>query len=452
MNGKLLDSNKTIPFIHFLNGIIVFSILFFTPKIGYSQNPISPPGFYFVDPSAKVFNDGKLYVYGSTDENPNYYCSGSHDILYTENMIDWNISKNVFASKGVNDQVPYNDAVLFAPDAIKVADTYYLYYCQPYLQAPEGVATSKNPLGPFINGEKIDLKGHNQIDPSVFIDDDGAAYYLWGQFNLKMAKLNAGMKTIDARTLQKNIITEKNHYFHEGAYLTKRQGIYYLVYSDISREDKPTSIGYATSTSPFGPYTYRGVIIDNNGANPNSWNNHGSIIEYKNQWYVFYHRSTHGVRTMRKACVEKIIFLEDGSISEVEMTSQGAGPPLKATTKIDAAVACLLHGNVRIKKESDINEILSEFKNKDAAIYKYLDFGDGVSTLKIRVKSILGGKLNVYSDKPWNKKLATLKVQANKDWQTIIVPVKNETGIHALWLEASGSDGELFEIDWFQFD
>ncbi len=434
------------------NRVIVFSLLLFCPFALKAQNPISPPGVYIADPSAKVFGDGKLYIYGSTDESKERYCSGKHDVLYTENMVDWQLKEYVFASKGSNDQVPYNDAVLFAPDAIKKNDMYYLYYCQPYIQAPEGVASSISPLGPFTNGEKIDLKGHNQIDPSVFMDDDGTAYYLWGQFNLKMAKLNPDMKTIDSLTLQKDIITEKNHFFHEGAFLTKRHGIYYLVYADMSREDKPTCLGYATSNSPFGPYKYGGVIIDNDGSNPGNWNNHGSIASFNNQWYVFYHRSTHGVRTMRKACVEKINFMEDGSIPEVEMTSQGAGLPLNAKNKIDAASACLLHGNVRVEKNFEANEILSKFQNTDDAIYKYLDFGTGITSIKLHIKSISGGQLSIYSDNPWSKKLATLILEANRDWSTITIPVKNETGVHALWFVASGSDGNLFEMDWFQFN
>jgi hypothetical protein len=35
----------------------------------------------------------------------------------------------------------------------------------------------------------------------------------------------------------------------------------------------------------------------------------------------------------------------DGSINEVEMTSQGAGSPLKADQETDAARACLLYGD-----------------------------------------------------------------------------------------------------------
>jgi helix-turn-helix protein len=150
--------------------------------------------------------------------------------------------------------------------------------------------------------------------------------------------------------------------------------------------------------------------------------------------------------------VERISFLEDGSIPEVEMTSQGAGLPLPAKSQIDAASACLLQGNVRIEKESESNEILSKFKNKDVAIFKYLDFGNGVNSISIRIKALEGGQLNIYSDKPWHKKLATLTIASNQDWQTLSFPVKSEAGIHALWLESLGNNDNLFEIDWFQFN
>jgi beta-xylosidase len=114
-----------------------------------AQNPIVPAGVYIADPSARVWKDGKLYIYGSTDESPDYYCSYRHDILSTSDLKTWTITKDVFASKGDKDQVPYNDALLFAPDVAFKNGTYYMYYCQPDKSNSEGVATSKSPLGPL---------------------------------------------------------------------------------------------------------------------------------------------------------------------------------------------------------------------------------------------------------------------------------------------------------------
>lgn len=418
-----------------------------------AQNPICPEGMYFADPSARVF-DGKLYLYGSTDESCDYYCSWHHDVLSTANMNEWQIYRDVFASLGANDGVHYNNSLLFAPDCAERDGIYYLYYCQPDPENAEGVAVSESPGGPFTCAEPLNTGEHNEIDPAVFIDDDGTAYYLWGQFSLKMAKLETGMTDLDLSTVKDSVLTESGHFFHEGAYMAKRNGIYYIVYADISREDKPTCIGYATSRKPMGPYVYGGVIIDNDGCNPGNWNNHGSIIEFNDRWYVFYHRSTHGCKTMRKACVERISFMDDGSIPEVEMTSQGPGRPLEAKNRTDASRACLLHGNVRIIMEEDGNEILSSFQNGDAAIYKYIDFGNGAETVQIRIRTNNVARIVLSAGKPWEKRIAEYRTgpeSVNGDWQLIEFPVKQLEGKHALWIQCYGDEGDLVDIDWFQF-
>jgi len=419
------------------------------------QNPIVPPGMYIADPSAHVWKDGKLYVYGSRDESPEYYCSWDHHVLYSSDLKTWEIARNVFSSKGDNDQVPYSDRILYAPDCQYKAGTYYLYYCLASNEFTEGVATSSAPTGPFVNGKNIDLYGINQIDPAVFIDDDGQTYYLWGQFTAKMAKLKANMMEIDPSTLRDSVLTESEHFFHEGGYLVKRNGIYYFVYAHMGRANRPTCIGYATSTSPMGPYTYGGVIIDNDHSDPGVWNNHGSIVEFNGQWYVFYHRSTHGSNTMRKACVEPIFFNEDGSIDEVEMTSQGAGPPLNAFGGIDAERACLLFGNVRIQAYDTESEELRQMQNDDKAAYRYVDFGKGASRFMIRVKpGKQGGRIDLTLDQPWHRSIGFVDVPPGNDqqgWVMLEGDLSEVQGVHALWLRFYGEGEDLFSVDWFTF-
>jgi len=422
-----------------------------------AQNPIVPPGVYIADPAAHVWEDGKLFIYGSRDESPNYYCSWRHHVMVTEDMHEWTIHRNTIASKGPNDQVPYNDALLYAPDCMVKDDTYYLYISQPSDHA-EGVATSSSPVGPFMDARPIDTHGYNQIDPAVFIDDDGQAYYMWGQFTMKMAKLKPNMMEIDETTIRDSVITEMQHHFHEGAFMTKRNGIYYLVYADLSRADMPTCIGYATSESPFGPYTYGGVIVDNDRCDPGNWNNHGSIAEFNGQWYVFYHRATHNSKMMRKACVEPITFEPDGSIPEVEMTSQGVGGPLPAMEKIDAGRACTMLGNIRIQLFEPDNEELGEIRHDDRAVFKYIDFADGVDSVTVRVKpGGAAGILALKQDMPWGPKIADVPVPAGtpqSPWRTITAAVNTTTGVHALWLQfwASERGRELdWSVDWLRF-
>lgn len=420
-----------------------------------AQNPISPPGVYIADPSARVWKDGKLYIYGSLDESTNYYCSYRHHVLSTEDMRTWTVHENRFASKGRGDQVEGSDALLFAPDCHYRDGIYYLYFCMPDRHFAEGVATSGNPTGPFRNGRKIELSGYNQIDPAVFIDDDGQAYYIWGQFSAKMAKLKPNMIEIDPETIRDKVLTEEEHFFHEGGFMVKRKGIYYFIYAHMGRANMPTCIGYATSKSPMGPFEYGGVIIDNDHCDPGNWNNHGSIVRFDGQWYVFYHRSTHNSKVMRKACVEPIRFNEDGSIDEVEMTSQGAGRPLKAMTRIEAERACLLYGDIHIRKIEGSNEALAGIASGDKAAFKYIDFGEGVKSITMRIKPLQGtGRIDVAVDQPWSATLGHVKFEAAEgedEWLTLTAPVRNLGGTHALWLRFYGQTDNLCEVDWLQF-
>ena len=422
-----------------------------------AQNPIVPPGIYMADPTARVWNDGRLYIYGSVDESVDFYCSHRYHVLSTTDMADWTIHKNSFSSSGEDDRVSYSDALLYAPDCQLKGDTFYLYYCQPDKHHAEGVAASACPTGPFEKATPINVGEYQQIDPCLFIDNDGEGYYMWGQFTLKMARMHPDMRTIDQNTIVDSVITESEHFFHEGAHMVKRNGIYYLLYAHLGRADMPTCIGYCTSTHPMGPFTYGGVIIDNDHCDPGNWNNHGSIMEFKGQWYVFYHRSTHNSKMMRKACMEPISFNADGSINEAEMTSQGAGPPLSAIRMIPAERACLLQGNVRIRAFREDNEELAGIRNEDRAAFKYIDFGTGVDSILVRVMpGESSGGISFRADMPWGPRIGYLEVPSagdRKDWATLAVSAGEEkvVGVRALWLVFDGDGDELFSVDWLQF-
>lgn len=421
-----------------------------------SQNPIVPPGVYFADPSAHVWADGKLYVYGSRDESPDYYCSWSYHVLSTSDLKTWTIHENSFASKGIGDQVPYSDDFLYAPDAQYRDGIYYLYYCLANQTNTEGVATSSSQTGPFTNGRVLRTSGINQIDPCVFIDDDGQAYYIWGQFTAKMAKLKHNMLEIDSTTIRDHIVTQNEHRFHEGGYMVKRNGIYYFVYAGLSMHDMASCICYSTATSPWGPFKYGGVIVNNDHSDPGNWNNHGSLVEFNGKWYVFYHRATHGCYTMRKACLEPITFNEDGSINEVEMTTQGAAGPLSAFNQMDAERACLLHGNLRIEASSTDNEVLTGIREGDRAAYKYIDFGKGVQRVTFRIApGADAGSISVCLNDPWAWDGTTVQIPGNGDgntWTAVTVPFGAATGVHAVWLRFNTQGNNSFKLDWFRFE
>lgn len=419
-----------------------------------AQNPIVPTGSYMADPSAHQWKDGKVYVYGSRDESKRYYCSPHYDVMVSDDMVNWKMVRDAFSTVAPHDEVPYSDRMLYAPDCIEKDGKFYLFYCLEGGGDDEGTAVADSPIGPFKDGKIV--KGARQIDPSVFIDDDGQAYMTWGQFECKMAKLKPNMREIDPQTIQTAVITEKEHHFHEGSQLIKRNGIYYLIYADISRRGRPTSLGYATATSPFGPYTYRGVIIDNFGSDPVAWNNHGSLVEVNGQWFVFYHRPTDESVMMRKACVEPITFNADGTIDEVEMTTQGAAGPLNPFKEMEAERACYLTGHVRVHQDAMGNEMLDQIRNDDTAAYKYFNFDRTPTTMTISVRPTKGGTIHVYANNLSRPHLCTFKVPASDGKQVLQLTQKimhKLVGKHPVFFRFNGEgDTDLFAIESFKFE
>jgi arabinoxylan arabinofuranohydrolase len=389
------------------------------------RNPVLPVDLHIPDPEAHVMPDGRVYVYGSWDQEENIYCSKEYRVFSSDNMVDWvdhGISFDSSKVPWVHDknapkypgldwtkptpflkkmiekdtkdgklEIPkFPDDMLFAPDAIYRNSKYYLYFCMA--DSSEGVAVAEQPEGPFMNPIQLPCGG---IDPAVFIDDDGQAYFYWGQFYANGAKLKDNMMEFVEGSIVNNIVTEEQHYFHEGSSLRKRGDTYYFVYSSMVR-GKPTSLAYATSKSPLGPFDYRGVIVDNDGCDPQSWNNHGSIEEVNGQWYVFYHRSSQNRQQKRRLCIEPIFFNEDGIIQEVQMTSQGAGRPFGINEKIEANRACQLSGSVYIAPSKNKFEILTGIKDEDFAIYRYVEWKTPVNDISVEATG--SGEIYIYLD------------------------------------------------------
>lgn len=405
-----------------------------------AQNPICPPGVYIADPTARVAPDGKMYIYGSLDESPDHYCSKKYHVLSSPDLQAWTLHRDAFS----------NDQVLYAPDLMRKDGTFYLYYDTP--DGSEYVAVGDRPEGPFRDGVRIE--GPAQIDPNIFVDDDGQAYYFWGQFSAKGAKMNSDLKTLDLSTMRDSILTERAHGFHEGSYVIKRGEWYYYLFADISRNQRPTCLGYAMAKDPFGPYEYKGVVIDNAGCDPEVWNNHGSLVQFGDRWYVLYHRSTHGSRTMRKACIEPIRFNADGTIDEVEMTSQGAGGPLDAFSLVDAARACGLRGHVRITRKDDTHEQLSGIRSGDQAVWKYLEFKRPARRILLGAKALKGGTVLVRADGPDGPVLGTVRIPEGSRKQVFKARIRRLKGVHALWLEfrsATTQEEDLFELETIRF-
>ncbi len=400
--------------------------------LDYAHNPLLPSHIFVPDVEAHAWGDGRIYLYGSMDvQGESGFCSPVHHVYSSQDMIHW-VDHGVAFS--ISDSTWAKDCgVLYAPDCAYRDGWYYLYYCVPDGRC--GVAKSQSPTGPFTDVGQIE--GVLGIDPAVLIDDDGQAYLYWGQLTwCHVARLKENMVEIEQDSICTPLTVEE-HEFHEGSSVKKINGKYYYLFADTHRhgdvdrtDGRPSCLGYAVSDHPMHGFVYGGVIIDNFGCDPEVWNNHGSMECFGGQWYIFYHRSTHGTHSSRHVCAEPICFNADGSISEILQTSSGVGPAIDAAQQIPANLACELSGQVRIAGDcrSDDNLVLSHIANGDTATYRYLHF-EGQDEMRVRVLAPSRLRVELYIDGRYH---AELFAQPNEGYAYVSAPMPALWGTHTV--------------------
>ena len=318
---------------------LIFFLLFSTAAFAQSNPFITH--MYTADPSAHVWADGRLYVYASHDIAPPRGCDlmDEYHVFSTDDMINWTDHGEILRAS----QVPWgkplrnNAKFMWAPDCAYKNGKYYFYFPHPN-QDPWnsnwkiGVAVSDKPASGFkvLDHPMIGLPDNGEIDPCVFVDTDGKAYFYYGGGGKCFgAKLKDNMYEIDGELKPMEGLQD----FHEATWVHKRNGIYYLSYSDNhdNRNDTEGVKGnnrmrYATSKNPLGPWEYKGIYMDPT----DSYTNHGSIVEYKGQWYAFYHNSELSRKNgefndwLRSICVDKLYYNNDGTIKKVIQTGDNS--------------------------------------------------------------------------------------------------------------------------------
>lgn len=282
-----------------------------------AQNPIIR-NIYTADPSAHVWSDGRLYIYPSHDIDPPRGCDlmDQYHVYSTEDMVHWTDHGEILRASQVS-WGRSEGGFMWAPDCAYKNGTYYFYFPHPSgtdwgTTWKIGVATSQLPASDFtVQGYIPGLE--SMIDPCVFVDDDGQAYlYYGGGGTCKGGKLKENMMEIDGSMMSMSGLQD----FHEATWVHKRNGIYYLSYSDNNSKGG-NQMRYATSNKPLGQWTSQGIYMDPTGSSTN----HGSIVEYKGQWYAFYHNSAlSGNDWLRSVCMDSLYYNEDGTIQKVKQT------------------------------------------------------------------------------------------------------------------------------------
>ncbi len=305
------------------------------------------------DPSANVFN-GRLYVYPSHDwdSGASFDDDGGHFEMKDYHVLSLDdVENGEVTDHGVIlalEDIPWAGRQLWDNDVVEKNGKYYLVFSAKDKNDVFhlGVAIADRPEGPF-KAQPDPIRGSYSIDPCVFKDDDGSVYTyfggIWGG-QLQRYKDNKALKNehlpegsepaLPSRVVRMTddmlqfaeeprpvLVVDDNgeplraddpHRFFEASWMHKMNGKYYFSYSTGDTH----LICYAVGDNPYGPFTYKGVILEPVVG----WTTHHSIVEYKGKWYLFHHDCvpSNGVTWLRSLKVKELEIDPSGNIKTMK--------------------------------------------------------------------------------------------------------------------------------------
>jgi len=426
-----------------------------------AQNPIVR-NQYSADPSARVFGD-KVYLYPSHDilategkGRVGWFCMEDYHVFSSSDLTDWT-DHGIIVQQNNIPWVRPNSYSMWAPDCIERNGKYYFYFPTSPKDTVTygrgftiGVAIADKPEGPYVP-QATPIKGVRGIDPNVFIDKDGQAYLYWSAGNIYAAKLKENM--IELATdpvILKNLPTKG---LKEGPYLFERNGIYYLTFPHV--ENKIERLEYSISDNPLGPFKMTGVIMDESPTG--CWTVHHSMIQFKNQWYLFYHDRDYSPNfdKARSVRVDSLFFNDDGTIKKVIPTFRGVGLT-NATKEIQIDRYSKISDGISIA----FLDTLDKFKGWKTIFtganswlqYNSVDFGKkALKNVLVKAASESGSVLQIHTNNIDGPVVAELKIQKSTDWKVIkTAVVKFQTGVQNLFVVSKNKN--QVGVDWIKFE
>lgn len=485
-------------------------------------NPYLPSYEYVPDGEPYVFGD-RVYIYGSHDRfDGDDFCLNEYVCwsASVEALGNWKYEGIIYRKEQDPKCNDLKERRLFAPDVAQGPDgRYYLYYSFDFT-GTIGVAVCNEPAGNFeyyghvayndgtLLGEAFD--DFFQYDPGVLVDDNESVYLYTGfclteavkkRFNLPKPISEGAMVT----ELEADMITVKvgpkiclpdrqhavgtdfeGHGFFEAASLRKIDEEYYFIYSSEMGHE----LCYARSKSPISHYTYGGTLISNGDigymgrTEPLNYTgtNHGSIVQIKDDWYVFYHRQTNGNPYSRQGCAEKIHLEKDGSIRQVEMTScglngdrlvgkgtyntgiaccimskNGAGPyfPKQQITKDhpyitqdgvdveDSVIKALTDQSTDINNMEMPKQYVTQMSDGAVVGFKYFDI-KAVETITVKTRGDGQGVIHVHRSLD-EEAFLSIPIEPSTVWKAYVGTKRLEAGIIPLWFRYVGNKTIDFE-------
>ena len=431
-----------------------------------AQNPIVQT-MYTADPAPLVHND-VLYLYTSHDEDAStWFVMNDWKLYTTTDMVNWTDHGAVLSYKTFS----WAKGDAWAMQCVERDGKFYAYVpvtSRATNSAAIGVAVSDSPYGPFIDplGKPLVQSKKGDIDPTVFIDDDGQAYLYWGNPFCYYVKLNEDMisyegdivrvpMTEEAFGKREGNIKERPTLYEEGPWLYKRNDLYYLLWAGGPISEH---LGYSTSKSPLGPWKYGGVPMPTEGR---SFTNHPGIVDYKGNTYLFYHSGAlpGGSGFTRSVCVEQVEFNKNGSIKPLKMTEgiQQGLTTLNPYRKTEAETIAFSEG-VKAALNTEVGVFVNAMHNNAYTKVKNVNFRDyGPSKFTARVGTTHNGgvTMEIRLDSPQGQLLGTTRVPltgGDDRWALVTTETAKVTGVHDLYFIFKGEKpGRIMYFDYWMF-
>ncbi len=412
---------------------------------------------YTADPAPMVYND-TVFLYTTHDENDaqSYGFKMKDWLLYTStDMVNWTDHGAVASLKDFKWYPGDNGA--WAEQVVERNGKFYMY-C-PIHGHGIGVLVADSPYGPFkdpIGKPLVWQREHwDDIDPSVFIDDDGQAYMYWGNPNLYCVKLNDDMISYSGEIMKMPRIED----YQEGPWFYKRNNRYYLAFASTCC---PEGIGYAMSLSPLGPWEYKGHIMNHT---PRTRGNHPGIIDYKGKSYVFglsydvLRIDTPDHHERRNVEAAEMTYNADGTIKETPYWRDATLNQLEwldPYRRVEGETMAWGYG-LTTEKAADGNIYLTGIDNGETLTVAGVNFGKGAKKFTAYVATDKTGcAIEIHLDSADGPLVGTLDVAPGtnmSDYTLQSCKVKGAKGIHDLVFKFTGpaDKKDLMNIDYWQF-
>lgn len=414
---------------------------------------------YTADPAPVVVND-TIYLYTTHDEDNAEGFLMRDWLLYTStDMVNW---RDCGAVASLKDFKWYDgDNGAWAEQVVHRNGKWYMY-C-PIHGHGIGVLVADSPYGPFkdpIGKPLVWQKEHwYDIDPTVWIDDDGQAYMYWGNPEIYVVRLNEDMISYSGDIIKLPKIKD----YQEGPWFYKRDGKYYLAFASTCC---PEGIGYAMSDNPLGPWEYKGHIMDHTTQ---TRGNHPGIIEYHGKWYCFglnydifrLSESRHAER--RSVSAAEMEYNPDGTIRELPYflhCTLNQVRPFNPYRTVEAETMAWGYGLKTIPRNpwgaEPWNQIVTGIDDGEHLLLRGVDFGNGADSFGVKASSHLyGGTIEIHTDAPDGPLGGTITIPNTRDeFVEFSTRVSNLKGIHDLYLVFRGNSKQkknLFNLDSWEF-